>query len=181
MNKAIFLDRDGTLNEDSLYPHKKENFKLLPGVIEGLQKLSKGYIFIIITNQSGIGRGIFRDEDFHDFNSHLVSVLKGKNIKIKKTYYCPHKPEEGCDCRKPSIKNLKNAAREFNIDIKKSWVIGDHPPDVELGKNAGTRTIFMLTGHGKQHVKDLENIGLEPDFIANNFLEAANFIINKND
>ena len=87
MKKAIFLDRDGTLNEDTLYPHKIEHFKLLPGVIEGLKKLSKDYIFIIITNQSGIGRGIYTEEDFHRFNNHLVSKLKKEGIEIKKTYY----------------------------------------------------------------------------------------------
>ena len=84
-NKAIFLDRDGVLNEDTLYPHKIEHFKLLPGVIEGLKKLSKDYIFIIITNQSGIGRGIYKEEDFHNFNNHLISELKKSGIEIKKT------------------------------------------------------------------------------------------------
>ena len=103
--------------------------------------------------------------------------LNKNGIEIKKTYYCPHKPEENCDCRKPNTKNIKNASKEFNIDVKKSWVIGDHPLDVELGKNAGTRTVFMLTGHGKQHIDDLKKTGLKPDFIAENFLDAADFIL----
>jgi D-glycero-D-manno-heptose 1,7-bisphosphate phosphatase len=177
MKKAVFLDRDGTLNEDNMYPHKIEHFKILPGVIEGLGKLRKDYIFIIITNQSGIGRRMFKDEDFHVFNNHLLDVLKKHGIEIKKTYYCPHVPEDNCDCRKPNIKSITDASREFDINIKKSWMIGDHPPDVEIGKRAGTRTIFMLTGHGKQHVDDLKKLDLEPDFIAKGFEEAADFIL----
>ncbi|MBI2655691.1 HAD family hydrolase [Candidatus Woesearchaeota archaeon] len=179
MRKAIFLDRDGTLNEDTLYPHKIEHFKLLPGVIEGLKKLSKDYIFIIITNQSGIGRGIYTEEDFHNFNNHLVLKLKKEGIEIKKTYYCPHHPDEDCDCRKPHTKNIKDAAREFNIDIGDSWTIGDHTPDIKMGLDAGTKTIFMLTGHGKQHIDEIKG-SLKPDYIAENFLQAAEFIL-KND
>lgn len=176
MRKAVFLDRDGTLNEDTLYPHKIEHFKILPRVIEGLRKLSKDYIFIIITNQSGIGRGIYAEEDFHNFNNHLVSKLKKEGIEIKKTYYCPHHPDEDCDCRKPHTKNIKDAAQEFNIDIKNSWTIGDHPPDIKMGLDAGTKTIFMLTGHGKRHIDEIKG-SLKPDFIAENFLQAAEFIL----
>lgn len=179
MRKAIFLDRDGTLNDDTMYPHKIEHFELLPGVIEGLKKLSKEYIFIIITNQSGIGRGIYTEEDFHKFNNHLVSELKKEGIEIKKTYYCPHHPDEDCDCRKPHTKNIKDAAKEFNIDIGDSWTIGDHPPDIKMGLDAGTKTIFMLTGHGKQHIDEIKG-SLKPDYIAENFLQAAEFIL-KND
>ena len=180
MRKAVFLDRDGTLNEDSMYPHKIEHFRLLPGVVEGLKKLKKDYIFIIITNQSGIGRGIFKEEDFYTFNNHLVEELKKHGIEIKKTYHCPHKPDEICDCRKPNITSIKKAEKEFDIELKRSWMLGDHPADIELGKNAGTRTIFMLTGHGKDHVEDIKKDRLNPDFIANDFEEAAEFIL-KND
>ena len=179
-SKAVFVDRDGTLNEDTSYPHKIEHFFILPGVIEGLKKLSKEYIFIIITNQSGIGRGIFTEEDFHIFNNHLISVLEKEGIEIKKTYHCQHRPEDKCSCRKPNITNIKRASKEFNIDLKKSWMIGDHPPDIELGKKAGTKTVFMLTGHGKNHIEDLKRMKLTPDFIAKNFNEAADFIL-KND
>ena len=180
MTAAIFLDRDGVLNEDTLYPHKIEHLKLLPGVVEGLRKLSKDYIFIIVTNQSGIGRGIFTEDDFHNFNNHLMSKLKKAGIEIKKTYHCPHRPDENCDCRKPNTKNIINASKEFNINLKNSWTIGDHPPDIEMGLNAGTKTIFMLTGHGKEHIDETKKKGLNPDFIAENFLQAAEIIL-KND
>ena len=82
MKPAIFLDRDGTLNEDTMYPHKIRHFRMLPGVVEGLKKLSKRHIFVIITNQSGIGKGIFKEEDFQDFNAHLISTLKKEGIEI---------------------------------------------------------------------------------------------------
>ena len=118
MKPAVFLDRDGTLNEDTMYPHKIHHFKMLPGVIDGLKKLSKKYIFVIITNQSGIGRGVFKEEDFQNFNNHLITTLKKEGIEIKKTYHCPHTSEQVCECRKPSAKYINDAAEEFGIDIK---------------------------------------------------------------
>jgi len=169
MNKAVFLDRDGTLNYDLGYVHKVEDFKLLPGVVEGLKKLSKEFIFIIITNQSGIGRGIHTEEDMHRFNEKLINELKKENIKIKKIYYCPHTPEEVCGCRKPSTKYIKQAAEEFNLNLKKSWIIGDHPHDVEMGLKSGCRAVYLLTGHGKKHINDFKKNRINPNFIAKNF------------
>ena len=112
---------------------------------------------------------------FEKFNNHLISTLKKNNIKIEKTYVCPHHPDEKCDCRKPNIKFIKEAEKEFNIDLKNSWVIGDLPCDIEMGKNTGCRTIYVLTGHGEKHKKDLNNI--KPDFVAENIYEAAKIII----
>ena len=105
MRKSIFIDRDGILVEDLGYVHKIEDFKLIPNAIEGL-KLLKNYKLFIITNQSGIARGIYKVEDFLKFNNHLIKELKRHNIKIEKTYYCPHKPEDNCNCRKPKTKFL---------------------------------------------------------------------------
>lgn len=183
MNKAIFLDRDGTINVDTMYPHKIEDLKLLPGVVEGLKKLSKEFIFIIITNQSGINRGIYTEKDMEKFNNKLMDELKKENIEIKKIYHCPHTPKEVCDCRKPSTKYIKQAEKEFDIDLKNSWSIGDHPHDVEMGLMAGCRGIYLLTGHGKRHFEDLEKNNIKPNSIAKDFLEATQFIIqntNKN-
>ena len=177
MVKAIYLDRDGTLNVDTKYPHKIEDFKLLPGVIGGLKKLSKDFIFIIITNQSGIGRSIYTEKQMHEFNQHLIEELKKENIEIKKIYHCPHTPKEICECRKPSTKYIEKAAKEFDIDIKNSWAIGDHPHDVGMGIIAGTRSIYLETGHGKRHSEDLKKNNINTDFVANNFMEAANYIL----
>ncbi len=177
MDKAIILDRDGTLVVDPGYVHKIEDFKLFPDTIKALQLLKK-FKFFIITNQSGISRKIFTLKDFENFNNHLVNILKENNITIEKTYICPHHPDDKCDCRKPSTKFIKEAEKEFNIDLKNSWVIGDHPHDVEMGKKAGCKTIYVLTGHGEKH-KDELNDNIKPDFIAKGIYEASKIIINK--
>jgi len=175
MSKAIFLDRDGTLNIDEKgYICKEEDLKFFPDTFKALNLLKKDFKFIIITNQSGIGRGYYTEEDFHKFNNKLIEELRKQNIIIEKTYYCPHGPEENCNCRKPNTTFIKQAEKEFNINIKESFVIGDHPRDIDLGKNANCKTIYLLTGHGKKHKEELTQ---KPDLIANNLLEAAQWII----
>ena len=170
MNAAIFLDRDGVIVEDVGYAHKIGDFKLIPKAVEGL-KLLKNYKLFIITNQSGIGRGYYTMKDFENFNNYLIQELKKHNIKIEKTYVCPHKPEDNCDCRKPKVKLLKAAEKEFGIDLKKSFVIGDKTADIEMGRNAGCKTILVLAGHGTT-AKD----EAKADFVAKDLLEAAKWI-----
>ena len=170
MKKAVFIDRDGVLVEDTGYVHKIEDFKLIKNAIEGL-KLLKKYKLFIITNQSGIARGVYKVEDFLKFNNHLIKELKRHNIKIEKTYYCPHKPEDNCNCRKPKTKFLEDAEKEFDIDLKKSFVIGDRKSDFEMGKNAGCKTIHVLTGFGIKAKNDVK-----PDYFAKDLLDAAKWI-----
>lgn len=172
MSKAVFLDRDGVITEDIGYVHKVEDFKLIKNAVEGL-KLLKNYKLFIVTNQSGIGRGYFKLEDFIDYNKRVVEELKKNKIKIEKTYYCPHKPQDKCECRKPKTKLIKDAEKEFKIDLKKSFVIGDKKSDIEMGKNAGCRTILVMTGNGMKTI----NEKVSPHFIAEDFLEAAKFIL----
>ena len=175
MNRFIILDRDGTLNRDEKgYIHKVEDLKFFPDTFKALNLLKDNFKFIIISNQSGIGRGYYTEEDFHKFNNKLTGELEKQNIKIAKTYFCPHTPEENCDCRKPNTKFIEQAEKEFSIDIKNSFMIGDHPSDIELGKNANCKTIYLLTGHGEKHKEGLKT---KPDFIANNILEAAQWIL----
>ena len=178
MTKAVFLDRDGTLNKDPApgYVHKIEDFELLPGVIEGLKMLRDDFIFIIITNQSGIGRGYYTEEDFFAFNNLLVETLAKEGIIIQATYFCPHLREENCDCRKPNTKNIDISVNKYNINKAESWMIGDHPSDIQLGINAGIKTVFLLTGHGLKHTDDLKERNITPTFIAEDFLTAAKFI-----
>lgn len=173
MNKAVFLDRDGVINEDTGYVHKIEDLKIIPKVIDGL-KLLKDFKLIIITNQSGIGRGYYTEKDFHNFNDKAIEELRKDGIIIEETYYCPHHPDRNCDCRKPNIKYIKEAQKKYNIDLERSFVIGDHSHDIELGKNAGCKTIFMMTGHGKEEMQKLK---VNPEFIAKNLLEAAKWIV----
>ena len=171
--KAIFLDRDGTLIEDKNYVYKIEDFELLPGVIDGLKLLQTNFIFIIITNQSGIGRGYYTENDFFNFNNHLINVLKEQGIKIEKTYFCPHRKENNCECRKPKTKFIDDAVSKYNIDVKESWMIGDHPSDILFGINTGCKTVFLLTGHGKSHLQDLEKNNIQPTLVSKDFLSAV--------
>lgn len=174
MRKAILIDRDGVLVEDIGYHHKLKDFKLVPNAVEGLRIL-KNYKLIIVTNQSGIGRGYFTIKDFKNFNDHLIQELKKHGIKIEKTYVCPHKPEDNCGCRKPKIKFLKDAEKESGINLSKSFMIGDKKIDIEMGQNAGCKSILVLTGRG---IKEKENA--EADYIAKDLLDAAKWIL-KND
>ncbi|MBN1156896.1 D-glycero-beta-D-manno-heptose 1,7-bisphosphate 7-phosphatase [Candidatus Woesearchaeota archaeon] len=175
MNKAIFLDRDGTVNEDSGYVNRIEEFYLIPGAVDGLRLLKNaGFKLFFITNQSGIGRGYYKEENFHSFQEHLLKELKKHGITIEKTHFCPHHPDDECDCRKPNPKSIIDMTKEFDIDLKKSFTIGDHPSDIELGKNAGIKAVFVLTGHGK---KEQHNLKEKPDYIADNLLKAAEWIV----
>ena len=175
--KAIILDRDGTLVEDKNYAYKIEDFELLDGVIEGLKLLQNDYLFFIVTNQSGIGRGYYSVQDFQIFNNHMIDILRKQNIEIVKTYFCPHLKEENCECRKPKTKYIEEIVKDFEIDINKSWMIGDHPSDIQFGINADSKTIFLTTGHGNKHLDELDSLGIEPTLICNNFLEAAKEIL----
>lgn len=170
MEKAIFLDRDGTLVQDCGYAYSVVQYELLPLVVDGL-RLLKGYFLFLVTNQSGIGRGFYTVEDFSRFNSRLVADLRGSGVDIKKTYFCPHVPEKECSCRKPSPKFLMDAAEEFGVDLSSSFVIGDKGSDILFGKNGGCRTILVLTGYGEK-----TEGSVEPDFVARNILDAALWI-----
>jgi len=173
MTRAIFFDRDGVINKDAGYVHKIEDFELYSDTIEALKSL-KHFKFFFVTNQSGIGRGYYTEEDFHKFNNHILNELKKHNIKIEETYFCPHHPEQNCDCRKPNSKFIKKAEKDYNLDLSRSWVIGDHPHDIEFGKRVGCRAVYLLRCHGEKHKNELK---VKPDFMTYTLLEAANFIL----
>lgn len=150
MRRFVFLDRDGTLVEDHGYTWRVEDYVLLPGVPEALRRLAgSGFALAIVTNQSGIGRGRFGEEDFHAFQRHLVADLARRGVAIESTLFCPHLPEAGCACRKPAPGMLERASRELGADLARSWVIGDHRSDIELAARAGCAGgVLVLTGHG---------------------------------
>ncbi len=175
--KAIILDRDGTLIEDKNYAYKIEDFELLPGVIKGLKLLQHKFLFFIVTNQSGIGRGYYTVKDFDKFNNHLIKTLNRQKIEILKTYFCPHLKEDNCECRKPKTTFIDMIDDEFNIDLNESFVVGDHPSDIEFGINSGCKTIFLTTGHGYKHLDDLKSLGITPTIICDNFSEVAKEIL----
>jgi len=179
MNKAIFLDRDGTINVDTGFVHKIHKFE--KGAVKGLKLLQNlNCKLIIVTGQSGIARGYYTEQDYHKFMKNMYSDFKKYKIKIEKDYFCPHHPKEGigkykinCDCRKPKIGMVKKASKDFNIDLSKSWVIGDKTDDIKMGENAGCKTILLKTGYaGKDgHFKVI------PNYTAENLYKAAQIIL----
>ena len=149
--RFVFLDRDGTLVHDGGYVHRVEDYVLLPGVIDALQSLrDAGFRFAIVTNQSGIGRGLYTEADFERFQRRLLDDLEAGGITIEATYTCPHLPDARCACRKPEPQSVLDARDRFAIDLAASWVIGDHAVDVRLAANAGCGGILLLTGHGAE-------------------------------
>ena len=169
--KAVFLDRDGTINiNQPEYLHKIEDFKFTPKAIPALQRLSKtDYKIIIVSNQSGIGRGYFKEKDLKKLHQWMVKELKKKKIRIDKIYYCPHHPKNNCPCRKPKIGMFLEAVKDFDISLNKSWFIGDDERDVITGREANVKTIKI----GKRMPKELK---LEPNHYVKNLLEAVKII-----
>ncbi|MGL4671900.1 D-glycero-beta-D-manno-heptose 1,7-bisphosphate 7-phosphatase [Cetobacterium sp.] len=164
MRKVIFLDRDGTINVEKSYLHKWEDFEFEKNVIDGLKELKKmGYEFIVVTNQSGIARGYYSEDDLKALNNEMVKELKKHDIDILECYYCPHHPEKGldqykknCDCRKPNPGMLLEGIKKYNVDIGNSFMIGDKKSDLEAGKKAGLKSILILTGYGKNIEDDVK-------------------------
>ena len=169
MTKIIFLDRDGTINKDDGYTNKVGDYKLLPNTIKGLQNLqTQGYSLIIITNQSGINRGYYTETQMHNFNNHLLNKLNQENIKIENILFCPHTPQENCNCRKPKTKLIEPYFTP-NFDKNNSYVIGDRSSDIELANNAGLKSVLITTGISEKNSKSNSN----PTFIAEDLLDAA--------
>ncbi|TSC88396.1 MAG: D-glycero-D-manno-heptose 1,7-bisphosphate phosphatase [Microgenomates group bacterium Gr01-1014_16] len=170
--KAVFLDRDGTINNNKDgYIHKEEDFEFLPGVVASLQKLTKtNYKIVIVTNQSGIGRGKFTNKQYKTLTTYMLKEFKKNGVRIDKVYYCPHHPEAGCECRKPKIGMLLQAVKDFGISLNDSWFIGDDDRDVIAGRNANVKTIKL----GAHMPKELK---LEPNHYVKNMDEAVGMIL----
>lgn len=147
-NRAIFLDRDGTINVDYGYVYKLEDMVLLPGVIEALQKFQKaGYLLIIVTNQSGVSRGYFTENDVNVFNNELKRKLALHDIVITDFFLCIHGPSDKCSCRKPSPQLITNAILKYNIEPTQSLMFGDKNSDVLCGENANVRSYLVTKEH----------------------------------
>ena len=144
--RAIFLDRDGIINVDHGYVYKIEEFEFTTGIFETLHALqSQGFLLIIVTNQSGIGRGYYSEEAYQNLTQYIVESFSKKDIKVDAVYHCPHHPEANCQCRKPRIGMLKAAQKEFKLDMKNSWMIGDKNSDMLVGKNAGVENRIFVS------------------------------------
>jgi histidinol-phosphate phosphatase family protein len=178
-SKVAFLDRDGTIIEDKVFLGNPDEIEFFPGAIQAIKILRKsGYKIVVISNQSGIGRGILTKEMVKGVNECLLQRLKEKDAPADALYFCPHHPDDSCDCRKPKTGMIKKAVTELKLDLKNAVVIGDHLCDIQLGKNIGAKTVLVLTGHGKKELDQLENIGVKPDLVAKDLLDAANWVKN---
>jgi len=178
---AIFLDRDGVINEDLPDINRIGDFKFIPRSVDGL-KLLKDKKTIIITNQPVIGKGIITEDEYLRLQGQILEKIKRENVKIDEIYYCPHHPEKGigkykidCNCRKPKSGMLKKASNDLGINLSKSWVIGDKRSDIKCGKSVGCRTILVKTGSGGMGGNtDFE---IKPDFVVDDLYEAVELIL----
>ncbi len=155
--KTLFLDRDGVINKDraGFYIKSKKEIHIYKSALKSLSKISQlgEYRLIILTNQSAIGRGIITEKRSRELNLYLNKKLLKANVKISGIYYCPHKPQDKCECRKPNIGLVKEAMKDFKIDIKNSFMVGDKKSDMDMARSAGLKGIFILTGQGANQIK----------------------------
>lgn len=148
MEKAVFLDRDGTINVDVDYLHEPDRLEFIDGAVEALALLKRqGYRLIVISNQSGIGRGYFREQDVEQLHAYMNSILQGHDAAVDAFYYCPHVEQDGCTCRKPRTGLVRRAVAEWGIDLARSYMVGDREADVMTAVNAGCRYGLLLSGH----------------------------------
>jgi histidinol-phosphate phosphatase family protein len=148
MNKAVFLDRDKTIIEDEeSYLNNPAKVKLLPEVARAIKKLNKsGFKVIVVTNQSGVGRNYFTENDLKQIHQKMVELLQKEGANLDDIFYCPHHPEDRCACRKPLPGLIVEAVLKHNISVKESYFVGDSQTDIEAGKNAGCKTILIKEG-----------------------------------
>ena len=177
-NIAVFLDRDGTINEEKNFISKPEEVILIPKSANAIRELNKlGLKVFVISNQSGIARGYFTEHDLHKINERLIRLLSEENAYVDKIYYCPHLDEDNCNCRKPKPGMLLQAENEFGIDLNNSFVVGDRFVDVDAGKNAGAKTVLVKTGYGEQSFNWGKENNQFADFTAQNLYEGIQYII----
>jgi histidinol-phosphate phosphatase family protein len=155
--KAVFLDRDGTLNLDPGYISDPDRFEILPGVPAALRLLQDaGYLLVVVSNQSGVGRGLIKPEDLGRVHAKLDRILAEHGVKIAEYALCFHRPEEDCECRKPKTKLVLDSARRNGIDLARSFMVGDKRIDLECGRAAGVRESFLVgTGNGAEEAATL--------------------------
>ena len=191
--KTIFLDRDGVINRNPPnrgYVRKWEEFTFIPNARKAIRELTESdYRIVVITNQSGIGRGLYSEEDVADIHSRMVSEIRKAGGTIDAVYYCPHHPEAGCECRKPKPGMLARAAREHNIELSNAYLIGDWTTDIEVGQCVGATAFLVLTGLGQESYYHYINMNLcqgadrnrhRPDKIFTNLYTATRWLL-KND
>lgn len=186
-NKAVFLDRDGTINVEKEYLYRIQDFEFIPGAMEGLLKLQEaGYLLIIITNQSGIGRGYYTEDDFRTLNNWMQDQLRKKGILISNVYCCPHFPEAKvekyrmvCRCRKPLLGMFEQAVKDYTIDLAQSWSIGDKLRDHAICEKSSCKGFLVGNNELAGIIRTVKNGKIRNVCYASSLLEAANYILGK--
>jgi len=188
-NIAVFLDRDGTINEEVGYLDDLDKLKIIGSAYQAIKMVNdKGMKVVVISNQSGVARGLLTEEFVRKTNDCLQNRLLQRGARIDHFYYCPHHPTEGekpyrqnCDCRKPAPGMLLRAAADLNIDLRNSYLVGDRFLDMEAAKNAGVKGILVRTGYGSELLQDdgpdQSTADNQPDFVAADILEAIKWIL----
>ena len=180
-NSAVFLDRDGTINEEVGYLDSLEQLRIFPAAFEAVRMINEaGMKVVVVTNQSGVARGFFQEEFVKTVHKQIQKAFMKEGASIDRFYYCPHHPTEGigtyrisCDCRKPAPGMLMKASEELGIDLPASYVVGDMAKDIELANNVGAKGILVRTGYGK----NVQASDIKPAYIARDILAAAQWIM----
>ncbi len=176
--RAVFLDRDGTIIEEVGYLYHPDQVSLLPKAPESLALLRRaGFKLVMVSNQSGVARGYFNIEDVKAANDRLAQMLYSHQIELDAAYFCPHL--EGCSCRKPSPGMVHRAVEELGIDPELSYVVGDRVSDLELATNVGATSILVLSGYGATAQEELEETGMAPTHVAADLYEAGLWILRR--
>jgi D-glycero-D-manno-heptose 1,7-bisphosphate phosphatase len=185
---ALFMDRDGTISEEVGYVNHPSRFRVFPYTAEAIKLLNdNGWLAIVVTNQAGVARGYFAEDVIVQVHDRLRQDLETASAKLDAIYYCAHHPSVGeppyrfeCDCRKPKTGLIDRAAADFEIDLERSWMVGDRYGDIELARNAGLHAAFVLSGYGRGEWEfQRGSWKLEPEVVADNLLEAARMIIER--
>lgn len=184
-HRAVFLDRDGTINEEVCYLSHVNQLRLIDGAGEAIRLLNEsGFKVVVVTNQSGVARRYFPEETVEHVHNVMQKMLRAADAHIDAIYYCPHHPTEGigpyqieCDCRKPQPGMLKTAAEELDVDLSRCFIVGDKISDLEAGHEVGCRTVLVRTGYGVEMEKEFRHYTFQPDYVANDILEASRWIL----
>jgi len=170
---AVFLDRDGTLIEDRGHLSCPSQVQFFPTTVDALRRLSEDFLLFIVTNQSGVAEGLIRAEAVEEVNKYIVTRLQADGIRIVQVYVCPHRRSDGCQCIKPQPYFLHQAAQQYGVDLQRSFVIGDHPHDVELARRVGAQGVYVCSGHGWKHFQELTG----PQIVVPDIRAAAEWIL----
>lgn len=188
LNRAVFLDRDGTINEEITYLSRPDQLRLLDGAAEAIRLLNQAaFKVVIVTNQAGVARGYFSEETVREIHWALENMLGENGAHVDAIYYCPHHPSAGlgvykadCQCRKPKPGMLEKASAELGLDLCQAFVVGDKISDLQAGRAVGCHNILVRTGYGLESEKDFSACAWQPDWIADNLLAAARWILQGN-